>query len=64
MARQARCALTGAHWPTNFGLCRISHAIASGTGQAAVEGTNLHVPGYSSWENIKLAIGDTPLTFG
>jgi hypothetical protein len=29
-----------------------------------VEGTNLHVPGYSSWENIKLAIGDTPLTFG
>ncbi len=60
MPRQARCAPTGVRWRTNFGLFRpicvvICTFLRQERDRAAVEGTNLHVTGYSGRENTKLA---------
>jgi hypothetical protein len=60
MPRQARCAPTGVPWRTNFGLFRpicvvIWTFLRQERDRATVEGTSLHVAGYSGRENTKLA---------
>ena len=60
MPRQVRCAPTGVPWRTNFGLFRpicvvIWTFLRQERDRASVEGTNLHVAGYSGWESTKLA---------
>ena len=60
MPRQVRCARTGVPWRTNLSLFRpicvvICTFLRQERDRATVEGTDLHMAGYSGRENTKLA---------